>query len=90
MGRGAPKQQRKPQRRAGQRTTQTVGTIAPQPVILKLGLDTEAGIWRSVLGRGLGLAAWKQPEGARERCTTAEGVECRKRAGPTREARCHC
>ena len=29
---------------------------------------------RSVLGRRLKLAVWKQPKGAREWCTTAKGV----------------
>ena len=30
------------------------------------------GLWRSVLGRGQGLASWKQPEG-RGWCTTVKG-----------------
>ena len=46
------------------------------------------GIRRSDPARGLGLVGWRQPEGARVRCGTTEGV--REERGPTREARRHC
>ena len=46
------------------------------------------GLQRSIMGIGPGLAIWKQPEGAREQCATAEGTQ--KRYGPSGEARCHC
>ena len=42
---------------------------------LHLRLGSETGFQRLVPGRGLGLAMWKQPEGARDWCTTAKGVQ---------------
>ena len=50
-------------------------------------------LWRSVLGRGLGLAVWRQPEGL-----VCHGLGSRvpqsrddeRRPGPTEEVRGHC
>ena len=40
-----------------------------------VGLDTETWASESVPGRIVGLAVWKQLEGARERYTTAKGPQ---------------
>ena len=44
----------------------------PQPETLGHGLGTKNSLWRLVTGKGLGLAVWRQPEGVREWCATAE------------------
>ena len=38
------------------------------------GWTLRLGLWRLDAGKGLGLAVCKQPEGAGEQCTTAEGM----------------
>ena len=50
--------------------------------VLKLGL------WRSVSGIALGLAAWQQPEGSKEWFPQLR--KYRRRPGPAREAKHHC
>ena len=51
---------------------------------------------RSVPGRGLGFAMWKQPEEAREwyamgsSASVSQPRDCRRRPGPARKARCYC
>ena len=70
--------------RAKQRATQTISTTIPghhSLTCLEGGWALRLGLWRSVPGKGLGLAVWRQPEGlgslvpqAGERNATAEGT----------------
>ena len=52
----------------------------------RAGLGTETRAMELRPGRELRLPVWKQPEEAREQTTKG----CRRRPGPTREARHHC
>ena len=60
---------------------------ALQPETLQQGLSDEIWIGRSVLGRGLGMAVWTQPEGPREQCPAAKEAgekvwACRRSKAP--------
>ena len=61
----------------------------PQPEMLRWVLALRLRLWRSGLGRGLGLAVWGEPKGLRsavpwagEQCATGWGVEHQGRGNP--------
>ena len=74
-----------------ERAAQTISTTAPRHHSLRYS----GGNWvlrsrlqKPVLGRGLGLAEWRQPEGLGSRVPQSRKLG--RRSGPTGEARCHC
>ena len=52
------------------------------------GWVVRLGLQRSVRGRELGLAVWKEHEGTRK--CVPRPRECRRKSGTAREARCNC
>ena len=74
-----------------ERAAQTIGTTAPRHHRLRCsggGWALRLRFWRSVLGKGLGLAVWREPEGLGSR--VLQSRKPRRRPGSTGEARHHC